>query len=98
MTNYLGSINCLWGLKTIRLKIEIMTNSIRKLIHLKYLDLSFNPIETLPDSISALLNLQTLKLQECHNLEQLPRDITKLVSLRHLDDRGCFKLRLPQGL
>nr|XP_023926763.1 putative disease resistance protein RGA4 [Quercus suber] len=80
------------------LKIEIMTNSIGKLIHLKYLDLSFNPIKTLPDSNTALLNLQTLKLQECCNLEQLPRDITKLVSLRHLDDRGCFKLRLPQGL
>ncbi|XP_023926758.1 putative disease resistance protein RGA3 [Quercus suber] len=80
------------------LNIKIMPNSIGKLIHLKYLDLSFNPIETLPDSITTLLNLQTLKLQECKYLEQLPRDITKLVSLRHLDDRGCFELRLPQGL
>ncbi|XP_030963350.1 putative disease resistance protein RGA4 [Quercus lobata] len=80
------------------LKIEIMKNSLGKLIHLKYLDLSFNPIKTLPDSITSLLNLQTLKLQDCRNLKQLPRDITKLVSLRHLDDRGCFKLRLPQGL
>ena len=68
------------------------------LIHLRYLDFSFNPIETLPDCITTLLNLHTLKLQECRNLEQLPRDITKLVNLRHLDDRGCFKLRLPQGL
>ena len=62
-----------------KLNIKIMPNSIGKLIHLKYLDLSFNPIKTLPDSITALLNLQTLKLQERHNLEQLPRDITKLV-------------------
>ena len=62
-----------------KLNIKIMPNSIGKLIHLKYLDLSFNPIKTLPNSITALLNLQTLKLQECHNLEQLPRDITKLV-------------------
>ncbi|KAL4601062.1 hypothetical protein ACB092_11G244600 [Castanea dentata] len=81
-----------------RLEIEIIPNSIEKLIHLRYLDLSFNPIKTIPNSITAFLNLQTLKLQECHNLEQLPRDITKLVSLRLLDDRGCFKLRLPQGL
>ncbi|XP_075644269.1 putative disease resistance protein RGA3 isoform X2 [Castanea sativa] len=80
------------------LNIKIMPNSIGKLIHLKYLDLSFNPIETLPDSITTLLNLQTLKFQYCPNLEQLPRDITKLVSLRHLDDRGCYKLRLPQEL
>ncbi|XP_065631049.1 putative disease resistance protein RGA3 isoform X2 [Quercus suber] len=80
------------------LNTKIMPNSIGKLIHLKYLDLSFNPIKTLPDSITALLNLQTLKLQECCNLEQLPRDITKLVRLRHLDNIGCSKLRLPQGL
>ena len=80
------------------LNIKIMSNSIRKLIHLKYLDLSFNPIKTLPYSITALLNLQTLKLQECCNLEQLPRDITKLVHLKHLDNIGCSKLRLPRGL
>ncbi|XP_030963349.1 putative disease resistance protein RGA3 [Quercus lobata] len=80
------------------LNIKIMPNSTGKLIHLRYLDFSFNPIETLSDSITTLLNLHTLKLQKCWNLEQLPRDITKLVSLRHLDDKGCFKLRLPQGL
>ena len=80
------------------LNIKIMSNSIGKLIHLKYLDLSFNPIKTLPGSITALLNLQTLKLQECCNLEQLPRDITKLVRLKHLDNIGCSKLRLPRGL
>ena len=79
------------------LDIKIMPNSIGKLIHLKYLDLSLNPIETLSDSITALLNLQTLKLQDCINLEKLPKDITKLVSLRHLDNSGCSKLRLPQG-
>ncbi|KAK9988444.1 hypothetical protein SO802_028683 [Lithocarpus litseifolius] len=81
-----------------KLNIKVMPNSVGKLVHLKYLDLSFNPIETLPDSITTLLNLQTLKLQECGNLEQLSRDITKLVSLRHLDNRGCYKLRLPQEL
>ncbi|XP_030963062.1 putative disease resistance protein RGA3 [Quercus lobata] len=98
LSTLIESFPMLRALDLHNLNIKIIPNSIGKLIHLRYLDFSFNPIETLPDSIATLLNLQTLKLQECRNLEQLPRDITKLISLRHLDDRGCFKLRLPQGL
>ncbi|XP_050281843.1 putative disease resistance protein RGA4 [Quercus robur] len=82
------------------LKITRVPNSIGKLIHLKYLDLSFNKdIETLPDSITTLLNLQTLKLCSCEGLKELPKDMRELVSLKHLYNDGCDNLsHMPSGL
>ena len=61
---------------------------IEKLKHLKYLDLSNNEMEALPDSVTNLVNLQVLKLNACSNLKELPGGIDKLINLRHLDV-GC---------
>ncbi|XP_065621793.1 putative disease resistance protein RGA4 [Quercus suber] len=81
------------------LRIRRVPNSIGKLIHLKYLDLSFNDIETLPDSITTLLNLQTLKLNGCRFLKELPKKFRELVSLKHLYNSGCDHLsHMPCGL
>ena len=82
------------------LRITKVPNSIGNLIHIKYLDLSFNEkIETLPDSITTLLNLQTLKLCSCERLKELPIDIRKMVSLKHLYNDGCDNLsHMPRGL
>jgi len=73
---------------------------IEKIKHLKYLDLSTNEMEALPNSITNLVNLQVLKLNGCSNFKELPRDISKLINLRHLDvgcirdDDLCKKLRV----
>ncbi|KAK4591857.1 hypothetical protein RGQ29_016351 [Quercus rubra] len=82
------------------LKITRVPNSIGKLMHLKYLDLSFNKdIETLPDSITTLLNLQVLKLYDCKGLKELPKKFTELVNLKHLYNHGCDNLsHMPCGL
>jgi Leucine-rich repeat (LRR) protein len=61
---------------------------IEKIKHLKYLDLSFNGMEALPNSITNLVNLQALKLNGCSNLKELLTGIDKLINLRHLDV-GC---------
>ncbi|XP_058078560.1 putative disease resistance protein RGA3 [Magnolia sinica] len=59
--------------------------SIGKLKHLRYLDLSNTIIAALPESICTLPHLQTLRLLRCYNLAELPRDMSNMTSLRHLE-------------
>ncbi|CAL1386416.1 unnamed protein product [Linum trigynum] len=79
--------------------LESVPRSIQKLTHLRYLNLSHNPIEVLPDEITVLVNLQVLILDSCENLKQLPRDIVKLTDLEFLSLVGCSSLKgLPLGI
>ncbi|XP_034678421.1 putative disease resistance protein RGA4 [Vitis riparia] len=66
--------------------------SIGKLSHLKYLNLSYNDFEVLPNAIIRLYNLQTLKLIDCRYLKEFPKDTRELINLRHLENDGCESL------
>ncbi|KAG5552612.1 hypothetical protein RHGRI_010636 [Rhododendron griersonianum] len=68
-----------------RYQIQELPYSIGKLIHLCFLDLSYNRITQLPESVCTLYNLETLLLSNCHLLITLPAELVKLISLRHLD-------------
>nr|XP_028952412.1 putative disease resistance protein RGA4 [Malus domestica] len=49
--------------------------------------------------LKARKNLQTLKLNRCYRLKHLPRNLGKMISLRHLEINGyCNLTHMPPGL
>ena len=71
-------------------------SSIGELIHLRYLNFSESNIQSLPNSVGHLYNLQTLILRGCRQLTKLPTGIGKLKNLRHLDITGTSQqLEMP---
>ncbi|XP_021759759.1 putative disease resistance RPP13-like protein 1 [Chenopodium quinoa] len=57
---------------------------IGQLVHLRYLDLSYNDFDILPACICKLYELQTLRIFGCSKLEPLPRELHRLENLRHI--------------
>ncbi|KAE8718473.1 hypothetical protein F3Y22_tig00110013pilonHSYRG00303 [Hibiscus syriacus] len=64
--------------------IDSLPDSIGKLKHLRYFDISRTQIKRLPKSIAHLYLLETLRLLWCFELEHLPGGMESLVNLRHL--------------
>ncbi|MED6108411.1 hypothetical protein PIB30_023630 [Stylosanthes scabra] len=77
---------------------SISPDSIAKLIHLRYLDLSWSKFEVLPQSLCNLCNLQTLKLNWCSFLTMLPSSLGELIHLRYLNLSGSAIKTLPESM
>ncbi|XP_042449186.1 disease resistance protein RGA2-like [Zingiber officinale] len=73
--------------------------SVGELVHLRYLDISYNFIRKLPESLCKLYNLQTLKAHS-KSLISLPEDISQLINLRNLDveNKIVVKIKMIRGL
>ncbi|XP_074320260.1 putative disease resistance protein RGA4 [Silene latifolia] len=77
--------------------IKVVPDSINRLTHLRYLNLSYSPIQFLPIGITRLYNLETLNLDYCEALKKLPVGFTKLANLRHLGIEECPFADLPHN-
>ncbi|PWA95549.1 Disease resistance protein [Artemisia annua] len=79
--------------------MKTLPESIFKLKHLRYLNLRRSNIDSLPDSIMYLQNLQVLILAWCLNLLKLPDGLRYMRKLQYLDTEGCYKLEyMPVGM
>ncbi|GKV51834.1 hypothetical protein SLEP1_g58458 [Rubroshorea leprosula] len=77
-------LDTLRSLKLVRSDIESWSSCLDKSKHLRYLEIEKSRIEALPESLSKLYMLQTLKVMQCCGLKKLPDDTNKLDRLRHL--------------
>ncbi|XP_022683070.1 putative disease resistance protein RGA3 [Setaria italica] len=67
--------------------------------HLRYLDLSYSSIVSLPNSICMLYNLLSLRLNHCSLLQYLPEGMRTMRKLCHIYLLGCGSLeRMPPKL
>ncbi|GLU15298.1 hypothetical protein SLE2022_318000 [Rubroshorea leprosula] len=76
---------------------EIPESFFDEMLALKVLNLSNTAVETLPNSISKLKNLSTLRLQLCKKLKYLP-SLANLKGLKKLDLHGARIEVVPQGM
>nr|XP_023915452.1 putative disease resistance protein RGA3 [Quercus suber] len=80
--NMLSNFECLRVLRLSGSSIIKLSESIGRLIHLRFLHISCPKIKVLPKSIAKLYNLQTLNVYGCSRLRKLPKDLKNLVNLR----------------
>jgi disease resistance protein RPS2 len=78
--------------------LGFIADSFFKQLHgLKVLDLTWTGIEKLPDSISDLLSLTALLLNNCKKLRHVP-SLKKLRALKRLDLSRTALEKMPQGM
>ncbi|XP_058750026.1 putative disease resistance protein RGA4 [Vicia villosa] len=86
-----GSFPSITSLRALRTSCPQLS-ALKSLTHLRYLELFYCFIETLPESVCKLQNLEILKFDNCLYLSSLPNQLTQLQALRHLVIKNCDSL------
>ncbi|XP_028755820.1 putative disease resistance RPP13-like protein 1 [Neltuma alba] len=97
-SNRFSKLKCLRVLSLYNVLSGALPDSINKLIHWRYLNLSRTSIKKLPDNLCLLYNQQMLIVRGCDGLTKLPNDMKKLVSLRYLDASHSQLQAMPRGI
>ncbi|GMY05123.1 putative disease resistance protein RGA1 [Fagus crenata] len=80
-------------------EVDDAERSLSYLKHLRYLNLSKSEFSVLCESITRLLNLQTLKLDDCVCLKKLPNGMKHMKKLTYLGLTNCRELtRMSKGM
>ncbi|KAF3945568.1 hypothetical protein CMV_028071, partial [Castanea mollissima] len=90
--NMLSNFKCLRVLKLSGFSIIELSESIGRLIHLRFLHISCPNIKALPKSITKLYNLQTLNIWGCYRVDELPKDLKNLVNLRSISVNSSVRM------
>jgi Leucine-rich repeat (LRR) protein len=87
------SLNLSWS------SIKEIPNEVGKLIHLRHFNLACcGELESLPETMCDLCNLQSLDVTWCRSLKELPKAIGKLIKLRHLRIYDSGVAFIPKGI
>eukprot|EP00258_Populus_trichocarpa_P021944 XP_024437963.1 putative disease resistance protein RGA3 isoform X8 [Populus trichocarpa] len=92
-------LTCIRSLDLSTSSIKEIPNEVGKLIHLRHLNLaSCGELESLPETMCDLCNLQSLDVTWCRSLKELPNAIGKLIKLRHLRIYRSGVDFIPKGI
>lgn len=80
-------------------RVTRIPDSISHLKHLRYMNFCHTQIESLPESMCMLYNLQFLILSYCYDLVKLPSTFKYLLKLRHLNLKSSTRIgKMPLGM
>ncbi|KAK6151364.1 hypothetical protein DH2020_013999 [Rehmannia glutinosa] len=98
-SNLFSEVQTLKILNVSHTNIEVLTCDLENLKELRYLDISETPLMRLSKCICCLSNLQTLKLDGCSKIYELPDCTSELINLRHLIlDVARMLDSMPKGI
>ncbi|KAF9671838.1 hypothetical protein SADUNF_Sadunf12G0090600 [Salix dunnii] len=99
LPDVMKQFTCIRSLNLSESSIKEIPKEIGKLIHLRHLNLEgCRQLESLPEIMCDLCNLQSLDVSRCTFLNELPRAIVKLIKLRHLCIYDSCVAFIPKGI
>ncbi|KAB5532260.1 hypothetical protein DKX38_018988 [Salix brachista] len=99
LLDVMKQLTCIRSLHLSRSSIKEIPKEVRKLIHLRHLNLEgCRELVSLPETMCDLCNLQSLDVNWCRSLKELPLAIGKLINLRHLCINRSGVAFMPKGI